>query len=194
MLLKVDWGEGNVSTGGNVNELLVKTEWKYVLSKLALSQCEVTFEDSNVIGGGRDPWPLTFLIYLKILELSFCEVLWISLASNKVFAAVSLCCKSDSSAVSLERILGVGWCWYFLLRVWRQFRRCLISESNHLGQFWFLHEFHYWNVQMDTIKNQVLDDGPNMFYTFGKKTDRKVRIKQILQKAIKICFREVEYV
>ena len=41
--------------------------------------------------------------------------------------------------------------WYFLLRVWRQFRWCLISELNHLGQSRNL----ILNVQM---QNPVLYD------------------------------------
>jgi len=60
----------------------------------------------------------------KNLELSFGEAPWISLVSNEVVTAISLCCKSDSRALSLERIWGERWRWHFLFRVWRQFRRC----------------------------------------------------------------------
>ena len=91
-------------TCGKIKELVVKTEWKYASNKLALSPSEVAVKDSKLIVGGRDSWRLTYLIYLNMLELSYGEAPWISLVSNKIFAAISLCCKSDSRALSLERI------------------------------------------------------------------------------------------
>ncbi len=64
ILVSVDWGEPKSVVGGRSKELVVKTEWKYLLNNDALSRSDVAATESYLTERGTEAWPVVLLMYL----------------------------------------------------------------------------------------------------------------------------------